>query len=808
MRVPGFGPSNAKIVIVGEAPGEDEERLGEPFVGASGKFLNSLLSSSGINRHECYLTNVAKLRPPANNFETFYLDGPAKTSPSPMLRQFTTDLHAELRGLRPNVIIPLGGEALRAVTNKLSIDKWRGSILPSPFGKVVASYHPARVLREFSLGPVLEHDLRRAREESEFPEIKDLGHRLELNPSYERVVKFLTDLLTNPRPIAFDIETTGDHVRCLGLADSSRHAICIPFMSFSRSSGDAKKIFIGPVGSTVSNSHWEEAEEYEILRLLDRVFSSRAIGKYAQNFPFDSTVLGREFGFRIHGLRLDTLVAAHTMYPELRKSLDFLASLYTKVPYYSDYDGSVDEELWRYNCYDAAVTYEISDILVSDLKERSASTSCSMYSSFTFQENHIQPAMIVMTRVGRRGLLCDKKVRDDLRNEFETEAKVYLEEFHHLAGGPVNPKSPKQMNEFLYSKMKFPLQYKGSGRNKKVTTDTDALEDLQRKFPHHSRLFDVLLELSELHKLIGTYCQIPLTSDGRLITSYNVVGAVTGRCNSTRTLDDYGTNLQNIPIRTKRGQKLRRMFRADDDYSVVKCDLSQAEWRLMVWFANIKWVKEKYLSGADFDIHRMVASRVYRVEEVSVVKLQRDLAKNGIYGANYDIQPPKASKTWKVPLADAKFMLSALRQLFPEIPCYWRQLQSTLNSTRTLISPLGRVRVFMDRLDESTFRDSYSHSCQCVVADLIHRAVILSELILGDGCRPVLQVHDELVFLCLTKELGHYLPLIQTIMEYPLTIPNVPEPLTIPAELSYGPNWLDQTKWHVGDAISGATNSG
>lgn len=803
MIVNGFGPLDAKIVIIGEAPGVEEERTGQPFVGASGHLLNQVLARIGINRNECYITNVVKTRPPNNDFGVLYEDK-KKTIPSPLLLQSITNLHGELRNLRPSLIIPLGGEALRAVTNKIGIDKWRGSILPSPFGKVLSTYHPARVLREFTLLPIFTEDLKRAFIQSKFPEIRPLGHKFNINPSYSAVVSFLESLLDKPRPIAFDIETTKNHIRCLGIADSSTTAICIPFMSSGKVPINTKTIFFGPTSSPQVNSHWMEEEEYVILSLLDRVFSDRRISKYAQNFPFDSQILGREFGFTISGFRFDTLVAAHTMYAELPKGLDFLASLYTDVPYYSDYDSTSDEELWTYNCYDCCVTYQLSVSLHKDLLER-VNTNCGLFNSLTFLENHIQPAMQVMTRVGQRGVLINLGVRDELKTKYTKELEDIEKRFQDLCGpllvrtktstrtvAAINPGSPQQVQSLLYDKLGLPKML--SPKTKLPTTDEPALEKLRAKFPKSVPYVDLLLEWREVAKLISTYLDIPLTVDNRLTTSFNVVGTVTGRCNSSSTIWGEGTNLQNIPVKTERGKVLRKMFIPDPGYVLIKTDLSQAEFRLVVWFAKIRRLIEKYLTDSHYDCHRWVASLIYKKKEEEIIKKERDIAKNGVYGGNYHMMPKKAAQVYKLSLEMATFVLNAYRTAIPEVPQWWKEVEGVLNASRSTVNPFGRVRVWMDRLDDSTYRDAYSHVCQCTVADLIHRAGIVCELT-NPLNTQLLQVHDEWVSQCRIEDINIVLPKIKASMEYPLQIDGVPEPLIIPADIKVGWNWLEMKEW-------------
>ena len=137
----GEGPSVSKLVVVGEAPGAEEERLGRPFVGTSGKMVDNLLKQSGTSRSAVYVTNVCKVRPPGNKIKDLSLLGVT-------LESFIPQLHEEIHSIVPNCILALGNTALHALTGYKGIEKYRGSILQSNFGpyKVVGTLHPASIL--------------------------------------------------------------------------------------------------------------------------------------------------------------------------------------------------------------------------------------------------------------------------------------------------------------------------------------------------------------------------------------------------------------------------------------------------------------------------------------------------------------------------------------------------------------------------------------------------------------------------------------------------------------------------------------
>ena len=231
-QVPGEGPRNSpRIAIVGEAPGEEEASVGRPFVGASGRLLDGMLAHVGIMRNNCYVTNTVKLRPPKNDFGTLYEDS-KRNRPTPILTQWWEHLRDEIRSVNPNLILCIGGEALRAVAGKRGIEKWRGSLIPSDIGpKCVATYHSANVLRFMHLRAVSELDLQKALRHSSSPSHTLVVHNLYLDKSASWYVSRLRRIKREKIPVAFDIETCGKWTRCIGFAWSSREGMSIPLVS-------------------------------------------------------------------------------------------------------------------------------------------------------------------------------------------------------------------------------------------------------------------------------------------------------------------------------------------------------------------------------------------------------------------------------------------------------------------------------------------------------------------------------------------------------------------------------------------------
>jgi len=220
------GPLSAKIMIVGEAPSETEERKGVPFCGASGEELTTMLGEAGINRSSCFITNVCRQRPPRNDIGKYF---PTKTQASgavgveflggkyalPPVQEGLRLLYKEIAQVQPTVILALGNTALWAVTQNWGIKKWRGSILPfdpileiwsdlddsvpsripQPPCKIIPTYHPAAIMRMWAWRAVSVHDMRKAKAESLFPELRLHNYQFVVRPSFEQVMESLDGML-------------------------------------------------------------------------------------------------------------------------------------------------------------------------------------------------------------------------------------------------------------------------------------------------------------------------------------------------------------------------------------------------------------------------------------------------------------------------------------------------------------------------------------------------------------------------------------------------------------------------------------
>lgn len=320
------------IMIVGEAWGEQEERTGQAFEGPSGSLLRGLLRQAGIDINECYLTNVFNLRPSSNQIDK--LCGPAKESVKGyrplkpgkyVLAKYQSELDrlfSEIERVQPNLIIACGNTPLWALCKKVGIKKYRGApslTHPDVCGgkyKVIPTWHPAAIMRQWELRVVTLADLTKAKRESSFPELHRPSHKIYLEPSLEDIEAFYQQYLLKEPFLSVDIETKEKTITEIGFAtaDGSR-CIVIPF--WSRENAD------GNYWPTLN----DEKKAWQWVRYICE--NHYLVG---QNFSYDMNYLWRTVGIPCPHFVGDTMVLHHSLQPELEKGLGFLGSVYTNEP--------------------------------------------------------------------------------------------------------------------------------------------------------------------------------------------------------------------------------------------------------------------------------------------------------------------------------------------------------------------------------------------------------------------------------------------------------------------------------------------
>jgi uracil-DNA glycosylase len=322
-----------KIMLVGEAYGEEEEKQHRPFVGTAGWILDGMLSANGISRRECYVTNVFNLRPkPSNDVKNLCgtkAEGipnlPALVKGKYVLQKYEPELqrlYAEINKQNPNIIVALGATAAWALLHSSGIKNIRGSIafthssLPLHRSyKVLPTIHPAAVGRDWSQRPVVIADLEKAKRESETAWFKRPARSIWLYPTLEDLSLYERTFITKADLLSIDIETWQNQITCIGFAPSDSTALVIPFVSELRP----------------GKNYWQTiSEELEAWQFVRRWCAMKP--SVFQNGMYDIQFLWRSYRIPVPLSQEDTMLLHHAFQPEMEKGLGFLASIYTDEP--------------------------------------------------------------------------------------------------------------------------------------------------------------------------------------------------------------------------------------------------------------------------------------------------------------------------------------------------------------------------------------------------------------------------------------------------------------------------------------------
>jgi len=726
-------------------------------VGGAGRILDGILGEVGIRREDCYVTNVVKYRPKGNDFGRFYEDK-KRSKRLPVLEEAIEELKVELMAVRPNVIVALGNEAMRALTEKTGVTSWRGSIMSSLVGKVLPTYHPAAILRQWSWRPVGVLDLTKAKEESAFPEVRRKPRTLHTTTNFEEVKALLAKVKQSSR-IAFDIETERGEISSIAFASSSHEAVTIPFF-FALS---------GPI--------WHPTEQEPILWELIKQILEGPAEKIAQNAQFDMSYLERKVGIHVQNLYMDTMIAAHCIYPELPKGLDFLCSVYTDQPYYKWMVKTKDMiEFFKYNGLDACVTWEVAEKLEREMKD---------FGVWEFYQKHSHALIEPLQDMLRRGIAIDLDIRDAAKKAYRDGIKEAQKQLDEFVGRPLNVNSPKQMKEYLYEELKLPIKYKGrkaKGYSKTVTSDEEAIKDLQRTNKNLPSL-QLILDIREKKKILSTYLEVKLDEDKRIRTSYLITGTETGRLASRATPFGTGTNLQNIPKGIA-----RRMFVPDPGKLFISADYSQAEARVVAYISGEDRLIDLFREGGD--VHRKNASRIFRKPESDISKEERTLAKRIVHASNYGMGSVTFAKTAGVSTAEAKRLLNQYFATYPRIKLWHLKIEQELRRTRVLTTPLGRKRQFFNPWNKELIKEAYAYIPQSTVSDMLNMGLVelykdIEEC--GLDVQMVLQVHDSIVLQAREKDIDSVITLLHTYLERAIKLNG--KSMYIPIDISVGNNW-------------------
>lgn len=396
------------------------------------------------------------------------------------------------------------------------------------------------------------------------------------------------------------------------------------------------------------------------------------------------------------------------------------------------------------------------------------------------------PLMPVLVRMEEAGILIDIPLLRGLSDELGEELGRIEARAYELAGERFNLNSPQQLGVVLFERLGLPTGRK-TRKKKSWSTDAETLQELARQ---GHELPQVLLRYREVAKLKSTYVDaLPALAgpDGRIHTRFQQAVAATGRISSTQP------NLQNIPVRTELGQRIRRAFRAPEGSVLLAADYSQIELRILAHMAHDEQLLEAFRKGED--IHRTTAALVFQVPAEEVSADQRRAAKTINFGLIYGMSPFGLSQALAVPQEEAERFIQAYFARFGGVQAFMRDTLARAETERRVTTLFGRIRPLPElespsfAVRENARRIAINAPIQGTAADILKRAMIRVDERLARGrlqARLLLTVHDELVFEVPEEELQDVERIVRESME---GAAQLDVPLLV--EIASGRNWAE-----------------
>lgn len=793
-KVQAEGLESAKIMIIGEAPGRQEEVAGRPFVGGAGEVLRNTLARLGVKESDVFYSNLSKHRPPGNELRAWFDKSGMPTDQR--LIDGLRELKAEVAAVNPTVIVALGNYPLWFLTGKTrwskkwgytGIGDWRGSIIegrPNIEGrKVVAAYHPAAILRKYSWLPFLQLDLQRVKEQSMFPEIRRPAKTLHIDVQGEERKVMFDRLMNHGDFITADVEMLGSNLLC---------------MSFTSDKDESWGI------RTKTGSD---------LKFCREIVESGK-GLCFQNGMFDASMT--EYWLRwdmMRHIKHDTMLMMHSAYIEQPKDLGTICSMYTEQPcYWTDVnwkevkkapDKHADQiGFQEYNCIDTWVTHDAAEQLLADELQDKPTRD-----TYDFEMTLFDP----IWRIAKRGLKVDKVRMKMIHTACETAIAEGSKKLNEIAGHEINVRSNTQVPKFLFEELGLPVQgLTDAGKpaaNDYVLADLDLMlkEDGPKK-----QAVQLLRKIRKSASIISKFTSIEYDKDGRMRCHYNIGGTNTGRLASKKFYPtDTGTNLQNIPAgRSEEDKEVRYVFVPDPGYEFFYNDLERAESLVVAKLTGDPTMLEHHMPGVN--AHKKLAALLFNVieEEVDNKGNQYYMAKQTRHAGNY-MEGPKvfmkninkaASKTGvSITLREANFFIGRYREIHPNLQKWWDDTAYVIKHTGILynLCPHRRPRRFYDRPD-SCLPAAVAYVPQSTIGDSMNIAI--ARIDKDEECKKLdvqmlLQVHDALGGQVPKPNVQSAMALMKQHMSIDLTVPKTGEVFQVPVEIATGPSWGGVKPW-------------
>ncbi|PLS21692.1 DNA polymerase I [Neptunicoccus cionae] len=527
----------------------------------------------------------------------------------------------------------------------------------------------------------------------------------------------------------------------------------------------------------------------EALAALKPVLEDPAILKIGQNMKYDLKILRRQ-GIEIAPID-DTMLLSYALHGGLHNhGMDALSERYLDHKPISiksllgtgksakTFDLVPIDEAVKYAAEDADITLRLWQMFKPQLHSSKVTT---------VYETLERPLVPVLAGMEMNGIKVDRDVLSRMSNNFAQKMAALEDEIHQLAGRSFNVGSPKQLGEILFDEMA--LEGGKKGKTGAYSTGVDVLEDLAAE--GHD-LPARVLDWRQMSKLKSTYTdalQNHINAEtGRVHTSYSIAGASTGRLAST------DPNLQNIPIRSEEGRKIREAFVAEEGNVLVALDYSQIELRILAHIAKIPQLQDAFAEG--IDIHALTASEMFGVPLEEMTPDVRRQAKAINFGVIYGISGFGLARNLRIPRKDAQGFIDRYFERFPGIRTYMDETVEFAKEHGYVQTLFGR-RIHTPEINAKGPRAGFSKRAainapiQGTAADVIRRAMIrMPEAIKGLPARMLLQVHDELLFEVPEDAAEETIAVVRGVMEN-AAMPAVQIDVPLIVDAGQGANWAE-----------------
>jgi DNA polymerase I-like protein with 3'-5' exonuclease and polymerase domains/uracil-DNA glycosylase len=632
-----------------------------------------------------------------------------------------------------------------------------------------------------------------------------------IHPSFDQALSLLGELRTRldssrtPLPVAVDLETKHKLIDCIGFGLSATEAFCIPILCRD-------------------GFYWSEDEEVEIIKLIREVLSHHNIQVLGQNFSYDAQYLARQWGLVLPSRLYDTMVSWHVLFPGLEKGLDVLNSLFAEHPEQWKPENKevsrrwTDEENWTYNCKDCIATFGAAEQLPALIEKEG------LADAWTFQHRQLP----VVQRMMLRGVRWNQALANELDADLSRRIDATQASIDFIAGHPLNVGSngpTGQMQRFFYADLQVPPVF--DRKTKQPTTGKEALPAIAKREPLLRPLTQLIEHRRRMSTYRSTFIRAKTDWDGRMRSSFNVAGTETFRPASHGDAFWLGTNLLNFPrgketaflellqeagpqelARLDEGQRdtvlaaaevgfvsiangvvsanpnfrlpnVRRLLCPDPDYTLASCDLSGADFQVVVWEAGDEALKQMLRAG--MKIHRENAKVLgWNPDDPE----DYDMSKRFVHLTDYAGGPRTCAislSTMSGRHVTIEDMAKAQARWFHEHPKFKEWHEKTLQElidTHEVRAVSGFRRYYFDP-PHSILPEALAWKPQHLVAWVTNTGICnLDEQFAAENVQPLINVYDESVFQFPESNL-HRLPAYLSALRIPIPYD---DPLTIPIQ--------------------------